>query len=285
MRQYREGQKFPCACPGQIPFDTEAAIHYYGTALENYYDLFGLKHTCSLEEIKSSFRARVKRLHPDLSRDTAGVEKFRLLLAAYRVLLDPEARADYDRRMKFSFSSGGFVYRDFLKERADSVSLAKLVFYDLLHDNEEEALDLYEDLLLRDEFSLDFFLDREDFMDCAFMLAEEYQKRRRYGKSFDLLVRIVGFEREKPYFRHFFQEVTARMRSLANSKLARDLSPRECLARYFQIVDFDLSRKETAFYTKKIAEVYASLGRADLAGDYLGRVGRENRAGPKQRVG
>jgi curved DNA-binding protein CbpA len=210
----------------------------------------------------------VKKLHPDLTRDTAGVEKFRLLLTAYRVLLDPLARADYDRQMRFSFSDSGFVYRDFLRERDDGVSLAKLVFYDLLHDNEEEALDLYESLLLRDEFCLELFMDREDFMDCAFMLAEEYGKRRRYGKSFDLLVKIVCFERQKPYFRHFFEEVTARMRSLANSKLSRELRPEECLRRYFQIVEFDLSRGENAFYTKKIAEVYAGLGRAALAEDY-----------------
>jgi curved DNA-binding protein CbpA len=253
--------------------------------VENYYDLFGLKHTCSLEEIKSSFRERVKKLHPDLSRDTAGVEKFRLLLAAYRVLLDPEARADYDRRMKFALPADGFVYRDFLRKRADSVSLAKLVFYDLLHDDGDAALDLYEGLLLRDEFSLDLFMDREDFMDCAFMLAEEYGKRRRYGKSFDLLVRIVRFERQKPYFRHFFQEVVARMRGLANSKLARELPPAECLSRYFQLIDFDLSRRETAFYTKKIAEVYAGLGRADLARDYLGRTGPQGSGRPKRKIG
>ncbi|MDR1932087.1 MAG: J domain-containing protein [Spirochaetales bacterium] len=254
--------------------------------MKNYYDLFGLKHTCSLEEVKSSFRGKVKRLHPDLSRDTAGVERFRLLLEAYRVLIDPEARADYDRRMRFSDSADGFVYRDFLKERADGISLAKLIFFDLLHDNEDEALDLYETLLLQDEFSLEIFMDREDFMDCAFLLAEEYEKQRRYAKSFDLLVKIVRFERQKPYFRHFLEEVIARMRSLAASKLSRELPPQECLARYFQVVEFNLSHKETNFYTKKIAEVYLGLGRADLAGDYLDRKsGKRISGGMKQKLG
>jgi curved DNA-binding protein CbpA len=238
---------------------------------KNYYDLFGLENTCSLEAIKRSFRDKVKKLHPDLSQDSAGVERFRLLLAAYRVLTDPEKRAEYDLRMKFSRSADSFVYRDFLKDRADNASLAKLVFYDLLHDNEEEALDLYENLLLQNEFGLDFFMDREDFMDCAFMLAEEYEKRRAYAKSFDLLVKIVQFERQKPYFRHFFEEVILRLRSLTASKLARDLSPRERLSRYFQLIEFNLSYKETAFYTKKIADVYLELGRTDLAGDYLAR--------------
>jgi tetratricopeptide (TPR) repeat protein len=237
--------------------------------LKNYYDLFGLKHTCSPEEIKASFRERVKKLHPDVSGNPAGVEQFRLLLTAYRVLLDPRSRADYDRQMKFSYSADTFVYRDFLKERGDALSLAKLVFYDLLHDKGEDALDLYEDLLLRDEFSLELFMDREDFMDCAFLLAEEYEKRRKYGKSFDLLVKIARLERQKPYFRHFFEEVIIRLRALANAKLARALGPAELLRRFFNLAELELPEKETAFYSRKIAQAYMALGRTDLAGDYL----------------
>jgi tetratricopeptide (TPR) repeat protein len=240
--------------------------------LKNYYDLFGLEQNCSLEDIKTSFRNKVKKLHPDLSRDSGGVEKLRILLSAYRVLTDPEKRADYDRRIPFSRSGPEFVYRDFLKERSgDNVSQAKLIFYDLLHDHEDDALELYEKLLLHSEFSLDLFLDREDFMDCAFMLAEEYEKQGKFLRSFDLLTQIVRFERKKPYFKHFFEEVLIRLRSLANTKLPRALAKAELLARYFELVEFDFSHKETAFYTKKIAEVYLELGRADLAGEYLDR--------------
>ena len=50
---------------------------------------------------------------------------------------------------------------------------------------------------------------------CAFLLSEEYEKREKYRKAFDLLTKIVHFERKKPYFRHFFEEVVGRLRKLA----------------------------------------------------------------------
>jgi tetratricopeptide (TPR) repeat protein len=237
--------------------------------LENYYDLFGLEQGCSLDEIKSSFRDRVKKLHPDVSRDSEGSEKLRHLLVAYRVLCDSEKRADYDRCLLFSRQTDSFVYRDFLKQRRDdNTSQAKLIFYDLLHDNGEDALELYETLLLHDEFSLEFFMDREDFMDCAFLLAEEYEKRVRFDKAFDLLTAIVRLERQKPYFRHFFEEVVIRLRSLANRKLGKVLGPRELLEKFFTLAEM-MPPGEKKIYAKKIAEIYVMLGREDLADDYF----------------
>jgi curved DNA-binding protein CbpA len=238
--------------------------------LENYYDLFGLEQTCSLEDIKSSFRNKVKKLHPDLSGDPGGVEKFRRILAAYKVLSDADKRADYDRGLQFFRHVDSFVYRDFLeKRRDDNVSQAKLIFYDLLHDNGDDALFVYEMLLLREEFQLELFMDREDFMDCAFLLAEEYEKRGRFEKAFDLLTVIARFEMQKPYFRHFFEDVLIRLRALANAKLGRVLRPGDLLDRFFAIVELGLPGKEAAFYTKKIAQAYLALGRTDLAGDYF----------------
>ncbi len=237
-----------------------------------YYDLLELQPGCSLEDIKKSFRNKAKQLHPDLTDNSAGVEMLRNLLAAYRVLSDPEKREEYDREIRVILPDARFDYRSFLKERMfDNESQSKLVFFDLLHNNEEEALDLYEKLLLRSEFSLELYLDREDFMDCAFLLSEEYEKREKYRKAFDLLTKIVHFERKKPYFRHFFEEVVGRLRKLACAKLPRVMAPQELLPCYFHLADCNFSRKETAFYTKKIAETYLALRKPDLADEYLRR--------------
>jgi len=245
-------------------------MRYIPSALKNFYTLFGLTQNCSLEEIKSAFRDKVKKLHPDVSRDASAAEKFRNLLSAYRTLIDPEKREDYNRRTYKR--TDNFDYRDYLKKNSgDNYSEAKLIFYDLLNDNEEEALELYEKLLLREEFNLDLFMDREDFMDCAFMLAEEYEKKRLYTKAFDLLVKITYFEKQKPYFKHFFEEVLIRLRNLTNGKLAKILAPRDLLSRYFELLELGLTEKETAFYEKKIAQTYHELGRTDLAEDYLDR--------------
>ena len=263
-------------------------MRYYYNALKNYYDLFGLRHSCSLEEIKNSFRERVKRLHPDVSPDADAGEKFRLLLMAYRTLTDPAARAEYDIRVQPARRVSRFVYRDYLKERSgDNGSQAKLIFYDLLHDNEKDALELYEKLLLRPEFSLELFLDREDFMDCAFMLAEEYERAGLYLKAFNLFVELVRCERQKPYFRHFFAEVLDRMRALANTRLAKSVQAQELPGQYFPLLELGLPAREAAFYAKKIADAYLALGREDLADDYIRRCSAftaERRGGNKQKL-
>lgn len=261
--------------------------------MNNYYEIFGVDPSCSLEDIKRSFRKKAKELHPDLSgqKDLEGIEKLRLLLTAYRVLSDPEKREEYNRRHRFFKRVSEFNYRSFLKEKSDdNRSQSKLIFFDLLHDNEEDALDLYERLLMRTEFRLDLFLDREDFMDCAFILSEEYEKKGNFRKAFNLLTKIVAFEREKPYFRHFFEEVIQRLRYLSGSKLPTVMDRYELLECYFQLAEFEFSPRETAGYTKKIAEIYLELNRKDLAEEYLKRGLKLNVRLPgaeklKQRIG
>ncbi len=62
----------------------------------DYYTVLGLSPTASHNEIRAAHRRLVKERHPD-SGGTA--EMFRVLQAAYEVLIDPERRSEYDRRL------------------------------------------------------------------------------------------------------------------------------------------------------------------------------------------
>ena len=130
----------------------------------------------------------------------------RRVITAYKVLNDPERRSDYDRTHRHLIYTSSFDYREFLAgRREDPLSMAKLVFFDLLHENEAEAIERYDSLVSNQAFDLSIYLDMEDFMDGAFLLAEEYEGAGEYSKAFNLLRRIVDYETEKPYFRHFFR--------------------------------------------------------------------------------
>lgn len=238
----------------------------------NYYQILGVDPESSSEEIKRAFRRRAKEIHPDVTSKGGSntLEQMQLLIRAYEVLGNPSRREDYDRIRGVHAEKYHFDYREFLRSRADDpASQSKLIFFDLLHQHEDDAVKLYELMCSRDDFDLSGNLDREDFMDCAFLLAEEFEEREDFLKAFDLLVIIVEYEREKPYFRHFIAEVNDRLRRLVNVRFPGNIQQNDYVACLERLVELDLSRKETAYYLLKIAEHYTDNARFDLAERYL----------------
>ena len=143
------------------------------------YGVLGVSSEASAAEIKAAFRRRIKELHPDLqaarpSGEQAPGVTVHQLIEAYEVLSDPPRREEYDRARKTAPRESEFNYREWLKARPDAESKAKLIFYDVLRDRGAEALELYAEFAGQRTFELERLLGREDFMDCAFMLALEF---------------------------------------------------------------------------------------------------------------
>jgi tetratricopeptide (TPR) repeat protein len=238
----------------------------------NYYEILGIAPNSTAQEIKKSFRKRAKEIHPDVRPDDEGrsEEEMRLLLTAYEVLSDIERREEYDRALGAVRTAQGFDYREFLRRRADDpLSQSKLIFHDLLANHQEEAVDLYERLTSGRGFQLERYLSREDYMDCAFLLAEVFEARTRYVEAYDLYRKLYFYERDKPYFHHFIEEVIDRLRALLCFKMLPGLEPVEAIGRLKEMIRLDFSRKDNAFFCKKLAEVYSALGQRDLALQYL----------------
>ncbi len=188
----------------------------------NYYEVLGIAQDSTAQEIKKSFRKRAKEIHPDVRPDSdrRSEEEMRLLLAAYEVLSDAEKRDDYDRSLHAVLRVQGFDYREFLRRRADDpVSQSKLIFHDLLANHQDDAVELYERLSARRGFELERFLSREDYMDCAFLLAEVFEARLRYNDAYELYLKLYYYECDKPYFHHFINEVVDRLRTLLCFKM------------------------------------------------------------------
>ena len=238
--------------------------------MKSHYQILDLEPTCTQAEIKKAFRRKAKTFHPDIKPSGRNAAMMRRLITAYRVLTDPELRAEYDRTHKNLIYRDSFNYRNFLSKRTDDpFSMAKLVFFDLLHGNEAEALALYDQLVTEGVFDLSLYLDREDFMDCAFLLAEEYERACEYRKAFGLLRRIVDYELEKPYFRHFFREVIDRLHYLSCVALSGKIDNSELVLHLKDLVELDFSSRDTAGFLKKIAEIYVEEKAYDLAREYL----------------
>jgi len=238
--------------------------------LKSYYQLLDLEPTCSTAEIKKAFRRKAKTFHPDIRPSGKKGAMMLRLITAYRILSDPALREEYDRTHRSLIYDDSFDYRAFLSKRTDDpVSMAKLIFFDLLHGNEAEAVALYDRLATEQDFDLSLYVERVDFMDCAFLLAEEYERAAEYGKSFVILRRIVDYELEKPYFRHFFREVIDRLHYLSCVALSGKVENSELLRYLKDLAALDLSAKDTAAFLKKIAEIYDEEKAYDLAREYL----------------
>lgn len=242
--------------------------------MTNFYQVLGVAPDAPPEAIKDAYRRRVKDVHPDLNAgDPDSVERMKQLVRAWEVLRDPLLREDYDRTHGIRHTEQApFDYAEFLRSRSDDTeSQARLVFYDLLHENPDEALQVYDSLVASGDFELSRYLGREDFMDCAFLLAEEYESRGELLRAFELLTAIVRFERQRPYFRHFMVDVHERLRAVACFKIVESEEPTTALECIQRMLEFDLPRKELAFCYKKGAEILLALGRRRSASTYLER--------------
>lgn len=71
--------------------------------LTDYYEALQISPNADAETIQRVYRMLAQRFHPDNS-DTGNEARFRLVLQAYRVLIDPEKRAEYDARHRAAAS-------------------------------------------------------------------------------------------------------------------------------------------------------------------------------------
>jgi len=237
----------------------------------DYYGILQIPTDAEPEQIKKSFRKRAKEIHPDLwNQEQNAIDSMRDLLKAYETLMDPFLREEYDLQHRQVYGSGGFDYREFLLARHDDLeSQSKLIFFDLLHNRENDALKLYEQLVKRKGLDLSLHLDREDFMDCAFILAEEFEANLQYESAFFLLKTISEYELQRPYFRHFFEEVIQRLHTLVGTKMFGVVPLDRHMSFAQQMIQLQINSKETGFYFRVCAELCIKLKEFSRAERYI----------------
>jgi hypothetical protein len=238
----------------------------------NLYNILGVESEASPAEIKAAFRKRIKELHPDLKPTGDSEITVHQLIEAYELLSDPAQRDAYDRARHTAPRESEFNYREWLKQRPDELSRAKLIFYDVLRERSGDAVSLYLSMTRERAQQLEKLLGREDFMDCAFMLAMEFESQGDDLQAIQLFIHISKLELERPFFRHFFAEVEERLLRLLTQKpnLPLDAPSLVRLLEDLQRYPFHATAKG-AFLIRQ-AEVYHHSGQRLMAFQSLERA-------------
>ena len=63
----------------------------------SHYDVLGVPADATREDIKRAYRRLAKAHHPDVSGEPDAAGRFRRVNEAYRVLVSPRSRSEYDR--------------------------------------------------------------------------------------------------------------------------------------------------------------------------------------------
>jgi curved DNA-binding protein CbpA len=225
--------------------------------ITNYYDLLGVSRDSSTSQIKKAFREKAKQLHPDIA-GCEQAEAMRKLLSAYETLSNPERRYEYDRAYSRFIKKAGFNYRVWLNEQDDPESQAKLIFFELLHLEEERAIEVW-----RKNGGLDFhlekYLDKEDWMDCQYILAEELEKRGNTYEAFRLSTAVLAEERRRPYFKIFTIEIEQFIKNIVRHKLQHQVDKETWIDCMETMVSLNFPARDEKRYMRAMADTLEKL--------------------------
>ena len=234
--------------------------------MKDYYKVLGVRKEATLAEIKRAYREKVKNLHPDLTGDITRRDEFNEVVHAYRVLADAHQRSIFDESFFFKARKSArnikeFDYYTWLSERDDNESRAKLIFYTLMHNKEDEAVAEFKRMQTNhQDFTLKDYFTREDFMDYGYILAEELVIRAEYYDAFLLLEQIIKMEYSYHYFYIFFPEVISFTLNILKRNIDGVISDELALDVYERALDLELGKTNDAFFLRKMSEEYRRLG-------------------------
>ena len=248
--------------------------------IPDYYQILEIERDATAREIKGAYRKLAKRYHPDKNPErTAFAEKmFREVCNAYNTLQDKRRKSDYDRTLQTieQQRKSHEVYLDRLNRLNQTYPKLELLLQALIHHNYETGVSMYEQLQHRSqkigkELRIDDFLSYEESRDCEFLIAEAYQKlgfsngdqdrSHKIEQARLIYESLLSAETRRPCFRHFIREVKERLKFIYLYHFSVDGYDQTHQIPLTKIRELKLSKRETAWMYKKVAEFYVEIDR------------------------
>ncbi len=236
----------------------------------DYYRVLAVGVDSTTKEIRASFKRLMLEAHPDKNphRLDWSERRVRELIEAFDVLGTDKARADFDLRR--AAASAATTRRKanlkradepFFFRKTDPESRALLLLHHLTHKRPKAAVEVLDQMELRygPSFLRDH-LDRADYLDCLFLLAEYQTSKRQYLRAAGHLKELYSHERFSRFPRHYLSEVVRLLKDLYLRKIPGTSEKQAALAALEDAGAFDLTRAEESLRLRKIAQIRLDQG-------------------------
>jgi len=238
--------------------------------MQDHYNTLGLSLGASRVEVKRAFRRLAKKYHPDrnAARSAWATTRMQQLVEAHGVLSDAYAREVYDRKYMLLIArrqpDDPSTYR---RQRADGpAAKAERILEDLLSGREAQAVQSYEKLIAGEKgFDLHKYMSLRDWVDCKFLIAEQYQNASEYEKALVFYEELYHSSEARKRYANFMREVHDRIVRICCRHLAPAASPEAAAQYYLRALAIEQARGRRAFLHKKLAECHLAVGDHDAA--------------------
>ena len=111
----------------------------------NYYEILGVPHNASIEEIKKKYRELSLKFHPDNTNSSLAAEMMKKINEAYETLSDEQKRKNYDKGNSKNYQSENStsetksaksVWKSQLKEMAKNIHKLWLKYLEIQRQNQ-----------------------------------------------------------------------------------------------------------------------------------------------------
>lgn len=244
----------------------------------DYYEVLQVKPTASREEIDRAFRRLVLIYHPDKNPDRRewSEQRIRELIRANEILGNEEKRRTFDqiRRLRRGPKTKR-VSEPFFRRKRDPGARAYLILHLLLENKAAEARQvLAEEVARHGDGFLGDNLERRDYLDCLFLLAEHALDRKDYFEAFRRLRSFYRLDREARYPRHYRDEVHRLLKDVCLRKLPKALTPEGIVDLLAGVQDLDFTPQEDARRLELVAAAQIESGDREAALETLARLER-----------
>jgi len=205
----------------------------------NPFAVLGLKPGVSSKSIRRRYRLLAGKWHPDRNPDKPreAERRFKEIAEAYRLLSSKVQRQVWTHRSKASTKRKWYKknYWDRLREDTENpASQIKLVLHDLIESRTKEGMERFLKISQWESFELERCIEGREYMDCAFLLAEEFERREEFEKAYDYYRRVYWKQHRHPMMPYYKIETGERLIHILRDRWPRQLDAKKrvsCLAK------------------------------------------------------